>query len=127
MKVNQNFKNEQKNYDKRHHTSELPTFEEDEPVFVATDRNPVPVPGTIVHTIRDRSYEIQTPSGVVRRNRSYIHSHPEEAITSEPDPEPNSSCRSPFVSRSRSGIVIWPPDRLTYCPKKGGYSVMYRL
>ena len=114
-KINQHLKNEQKkNYDRRHRTSELPTFEEDEPVFVATDRDPVPVPGRIVHTTRDRSYVVQTPSGVIRRNRSYIHSHPQEATTSEPDPEPNSSCQSPVVTRSKSGIVIWPPDRLTY-------------
>ena len=114
-KINQHFKNEQKkNYDRRHRTSELPTFEEDESVFVATDRDSVPVPGRIVHTTRDRSYVVQTPSGVIRRNRSYIHSRPEEATTSEPDPEPNSSCRSPVVTRSRSGIVIRPPDRLTY-------------
>ena len=56
-KINQHFKNEQKkNHDRRHLTSELSTFEEDEPVFVVTDRDSVPVPGRIVHATRDRSY-----------------------------------------------------------------------
>ena len=105
-KVDQQFKQKQKkNYDKRHRTSELPTFEEDEPVFVATDRDSVPVPGRIVRSTGNRLYEIQTPSVVVRRNRSYIHSRPEEASTSETDPEPNSSCRSLVITRSRSGTV----------------------
>ena len=63
-------------------------------LFVATDQDSVPVPGRIIHT---RSYEVQTPSVVVRRNRSYIYSCPEEASTSEPDPEPNSSYQSPVI------------------------------
>ena len=44
-----------KNHDRRHYTSGLPTFEEDEPVFVATDRNYVPVPDRSVYTTRERS------------------------------------------------------------------------
>ena len=41
-KVDQQFKQKQKkNYDRRHRTSVLPTFEEDEPVFVATDQDSI--------------------------------------------------------------------------------------
>ena len=47
-KVDQQFEQKQKkNYDRWHHTSELPTFEEDEPVFMTNDRDSVPVPGRI--------------------------------------------------------------------------------
>ena len=101
-----------KNYDRRHCTAELPTFEEDKPVFVATGKDYVPVLGGIVRTTRDRSYEVQLPFRVVRRNRSYIHSHPGKPVHLSQIP-PNSFCGSPFVIQSRSSIVIQPPDQLT--------------
>ena len=66
-----------------HRATELPTFSDDEPVFVTKERGSASTPGRIVQTTRDRSYEVRTPSGVVRRNRSYIHSRPEESGTSE--------------------------------------------
>ena len=78
------------------------------------ERGSASTPGRIVQATRDRSYEVQTPSGVVRRNRSYIHSRPEEIEVSDPDNNPTSSGRSPIVTRLRSGTPIHPPDRLMY-------------
>ena len=57
---------QKKNFDRQHRAIELP-------VFVATGRDSTSTPGRIVQTSRDRSYEVQTPSGIVRRNRSCIH------------------------------------------------------
>ena len=116
--VDEQFKQKQKkHFDRRHRATELPTFSDDEPVFVTTARGSASTPGRILQTPRDRSYEVQTSSGVVRRNRSYIHSRPEESGTSEvsdPENNPTNSGRSPVVTRLRSGTPIQPPDRLTY-------------
>ena len=116
--VDEQFKQKQKkHFDRRHRATELPTFSDDEPVFVTTERGSASTPGRIVQMTRDRSYEVQTPSGVERRSRSYIHSRPEESGTSEvsdPDNNPTSSGRSPVVTRWRSGTPMHPPDRLTY-------------
>jgi len=43
----------------------LPEFECDDPVLVATRPGTILSPGTIVQSNRDRSYGVQTPSGVV--------------------------------------------------------------
>ena len=76
------FKQAQKrNFDKRHRAINLPEFENDDPVFVVTTPGTNPSPGTIVQSTRDGSYEVQTPSGVVRRNRCHLHSRPEESPT----------------------------------------------
>ena len=115
--LDEQFKQTQKrNFDKRHRAMNLPEFECNNPVFVATRPGTNPSPGTIVQTNRDRSYDVQTPSGVVRRNRCHLHSRPEESPPtpetvdrSEPSVVPT---RSPVVTRTRTGTAIRPPDRL---------------
>lgn len=60
--VDEQFKQKQKkNFDRRHRAIELPTFNDDEPVFVATGRDSTSTPGRIVQTSRDRSYEVKHP------------------------------------------------------------------
>ena len=54
-KDDQQFKEKQKNFDRRHHAIELPIFDDDDPAFVATERGTVPVPGRIVRTASNRS------------------------------------------------------------------------
>ena len=50
-KVDEQFKQKQKkNFDQRYCAIELPTFSDDEPVFITTERGIVPTPGRIVQT-----------------------------------------------------------------------------
>ena len=111
------FKQTQKrNFDKRHRAMNLPEFECDDPVFVATRPGTNPLPGTIVQTNRDRSYEVQTPSGVVRRNRCHLHSRPEESspapVTVDRSGPSVVIARSPVATRTKTGTAIHPPNRL---------------
>ena len=58
--IDEQFKQKQmKNVDRQHRAIELPTFSDDEPIFVATDRGSAPTPGRIVQTTRDH-YELYT-------------------------------------------------------------------
>ena len=118
-KIDEQFKLKQKrNFDRRHRVVELPNFGADDPVFVATRDGTDPVPGRIVQETRHRSYEVQTPTSVVRRNRSHLHSRPDESSAREEESrssvaEPRIEfSRSPVVTRSRTGTVVRPPDKL---------------
>ena len=129
QKVDESFKQKQKkNFDCRHRAKELPSFDIDQPVFVATREGTGTtgtVPGRVVQETRSRSYEVQTPTGVIRRNRSDLHARPEddhneppiESSNGEDGPQtvPQSRSefvRSPAVTRSRTGTNTRPPDRL---------------
>ena len=52
---------------------------------------------------------LQTPTGEVRRNGSQLNINP--SIT---DTQPIANGRSPILTRSHTGTVINPPDRLIY-------------
>jgi len=100
----------------------LPEFESDDPLFIATKSSTNPLPGTVVQSTTYRSYEVQTPSGVVRGNRCYLHSRLKEPPTapmtvdrSEPSVVP---ARSPVVTRVRTGS-----SRQTELLEKRGCSV----
>jgi len=126
QKIDESFKLKQKrNFDRRHRVRELPSFDINQPVFVATREGSGIVPGRVVKETRNRSYEVQTPTGVVRRNRSDLHVRPEEhpielsteLPTTQEEPETMSQARpefvrSPVLTRSRTGTNIRPPDRL---------------
>ena len=123
QEVDEGFKLKQKeNFDRRHREVELPSFGVNNSVFVATRDGTDPIRGRIVQETRHRSYKVQTPSSVVRRNRSYLHSRPKDSNAtmegSEPStrpsvPEPRTEfSRGPVVTRSRTGTDVRPPDRL---------------
>ena len=89
----------------------LPSLPEDEPVSVET--RGLQTPGRVSHAVDlPRSYMVETASGRLRRNRTHlrIHSKPEETVTSA---EPTIS-QSRAVTRSQTGTVIHPPDRLRF-------------
>jgi transposase InsO family protein len=106
--ANKEFKETQKeNYDRRHRVRDLPEIPADTPVFVNTNGNVTS--GRITSTTDSpRSYYIETPSGMIRRNRTHI--------TIDPGASDNrhdtASQRSPIITRSRSGTDIHPPERL---------------
>ena len=65
---------------------------------------------TAAHT--PRSYPVQTSSGTVRRNQSHLICQPEQMDEDSHDEE-----REPMrtiMTRSQTGTIIYPPQRLTY-------------
>ena len=66
-KIDESFKQKQKkNYDRRHRAIDFPPYDKDQPVFITTREGTDPVPGTVVQETRNRSYQVQTPSGIIR-------------------------------------------------------------
>ena len=108
---NEQFKRQQKaDYDRRHRVHELLPIPDNTDVWITTDGNPIP--GTTVNPAEaPRSYIVRTPSGNMRRNRSQLNVNP--SPTHAPDTSaPTSQDRSPIMTRSRTGTIINPPDRL---------------
>ena len=90
----------------------LPSLLEDELVWVET--RGLQTLGRVSHAVDlPRSYVVETASGHLRRNRTHlrIHSEPEETVTSA---EPTAISQSRAVTRSQTGTVIHPPDRLRF-------------
>ena len=85
---------QKQNYDQRHRTQTLNPLPPDTPVWITTGRDRTP--GQVCSpAATPRSYIVSTPGGEVRRTRQHI------------------TPRSPVMTRSRSGITLRPPDRLT--------------
>lgn len=105
----QAFKKKQKKaYDKRHRVAELPIIPDDTKVWVTS--GPTPTPGRVTTpSSSPRSYLVETPSGIVRRNRFHLNISPEGSPT-----EPNERESSPprrIMTRTQTGTEIRPPAR----------------
>lgn len=111
------YKRKQKeNYDEHHWTRSLDPLPTDSTVWVRTGNTQIP--GTVTATAgTPRSYLIDTPTGQLRRNRSHLsHRTVNEETTTTESNNPVSSHDinlSPVMTRSRAGIQLKPPDRLT--------------
>jgi len=55
------------------------------------------VPGRVVQETRSRSYEVQTPTGVIRCNRSDLHARPEDDHNEPPIESSNGEDRPETV------------------------------
>ena len=55
--------------DKRHRARKLPQLDGNDPVFVSSGRNSEAVPGKVIQQANKRSYVVETPTGVSRRNQ----------------------------------------------------------
>ena len=109
-KVDEQYKKKQKSqYDKRHRARELPEFNDNTDVFITDGRNPT-VPGRVIRSSGTRSYIVETPTGTSRRNRCHLHQRPSDTSDIARPIEP----RSPVQTRSKTGTVLRPPNRLTY-------------
>jgi len=136
-RTDQLFKDNQKrNFDKRYRTSEWATLPNNSEVWVTSGREPVR--GRVVAAAdTPRSYLVNTPSGVIRRNQQHLRAVPESSDNTSPDPvEENRSedalpdCDRPEVpagtedpptiirgsgsrvtTRSQTGTAIVPPKR----------------
>ena len=113
---NQKFKERQKrDYDQRHRVPDLP---EDTNVWVST-RN-TKTTGTVLEKAdTPRSYVVETPTGSLRRNRRHLSVQPEsEENVSAHAATPSTTTanpelqHSPIMTRSRTGTVLHPPERL---------------
>ena len=107
---NEVFKQQQKlDYDRSHGVRNLPTIPDNSQVWITSEEQPVT--GTVSHRANTpRSYIIKTQSREIRRNRQHLSVVPTPREHS-PDSD-RQPLRSPVVTRSRSGIVIRPPERL---------------
>ena len=108
-------------YDSRHNARELPTLLPGDKVLVK-DSN---AEGTVVKPADNapRSHIIATPKGEIRRNRRSLNKLPDSTATTSPQrhagenalapehPAPQSPS-VPGTTRTRSGRVSRPPDRL---------------
>ena len=78
-------------------------------MWVNTQKNQVS--GHVVSPVASpRSYIIDVPTGCVRRNRANIIHQP--TTTSSNSEPPSDDAR--MITRLRSGVLMRPPDRLTY-------------
>lgn len=112
------------NYDRRHRTRPLPLIPDSSEVWI-TSNSDGPVPGRVSGQLdMPRSYDVSTQSGVVRRNRRHLNVVPGDTRASTPgnngdvsnasDPVSPSPVTPPrqIMTRSRTGTIIRPPDRL---------------
>jgi len=106
---NRIFKDRQKrDFDRRHRTRALPPIPDDSDVWITSGNQPVT--GRVVSPASTpRSYVVETPTGQVRRNRQHLNRMPE---SHEPIDQTEHSTRDPIMTRTRTGTVIRPPDRL---------------
>ena len=114
---NTQFKAEQEaQYNRRHRTRTLPTLKNNVQVWMKTDdRQHLAKLKSKADT--PRSYIINSPTGQVRRNRQHITIVPStfNHRTKTMSTPGHNSLRSTYVStRSKTGTVIRPPDRLRF-------------
>ncbi len=109
-------KKQKENFDNSHRVRVQPEIPRGSEVVITTDNQPVG--GRVVQAAETpRSYIVETPSGEVRRNRSQLNILPENptegsgANSDESDNVRDEPRR--IVTRSQTGTVIRPPDRLT--------------
>ena len=108
-----------KQFDRRHRVRELPVLEGNTPVYISSGRNTATTQGSIIQTAGRHSYEVQTPSKISQRNRSFLQERPVELDEHWPVQEERSNQeeeteqpRSPVLTQSKTGTVIKPPDKL---------------
>ena len=82
------------------------------PVYISSGRSTSAIPGSVVQSEGEWSYEVQTLTGIFRRNRSHLHDRPADKT-----PTTNVSHfvipRSPILTRFKTGTIVCPPNRLT--------------
>ena len=112
------YKEKQKeNFDSRHRVKDLPSIPNDTEVWITTESEPQS--GKVISPAdRPRSYIVETPSGQVERNRSQLTVKPSDDQqnlgNSEINQQPEIGNAHPrtILTRSRTGTVVNPPNRL---------------
>ena len=100
------------NFDSRHSAKELPPLRLGDRVWLP-DRE---TPGQVMEEVAPRSLIVETPDGTYRRNRKHLIQLPDPSPAEESQasnsPEMNSEPTSSYQTRSQSGRVPKPPERL---------------
>ena len=118
---NKKFKDRQKKYfDRGHRARDLSPIPDNTDVWIKSEEKPVP--GTVLSPAKEpRSYIVETPSGLVHRNRGHLNVQPKIEDPSEDtaaqevpptSPSPSPSPPQMIMTRTRTGTAIRPPDRL---------------
>ena len=108
--ANKKFKDQQKkNFDDSHRVHNLPDIPDNTDAWITTDGQNTPGM-TVRGAEAPRSYIVQAFAGEVCRNRSQLNINPSTTT----DTQPIANSHSPVLTRSRTGTVINPPDRLIY-------------
>ena len=103
-------KQQKEHYDLCHRTRPVPSLPDDSEVWV--NMQDQQVPGRVnTSCSTPRSYVITTPTGQIRRNRFHLNERTETPPTEEAIPVVQTNRP---VTRSLTGTVTRPPDRLTY-------------
>ena len=111
-KLNLKVKKKQKrDFDKRHRSQELDGLPENAKVWVTSeDRH---VEGRVVQPATSpRSYLVETPSGIVRRNRWHLNVVPKNLESGTNEQSGNEAQPNRIVTRSQTGSSAKPPERL---------------
>ena len=110
--ANEKFKDSQRrHYDHQHRVRSLPEIPDYTDVWVTTNDNNIPG-RTVRMADTPRSYIVQTPTGELRRNWGQINVNPSTPET-QPTRTETTEPRSAIRTRSRTGVTIVPPKRLT--------------
>ena len=112
--VDKQYKDHQKqDYERRHRVRSLPELPGETPVWVDTSRGQVQ--GRIVQSAgTPRSYQVEVPSGVIRRNRAHVRVR-STARSSDVSCQPSASYPGATrVTRSKDGTAPGPPTYLRY-------------
>ena len=120
-KMDKEFKGKQKrNYDRHHQVKTLPHIPENTSVWVTTEGKRIP--GQVVtRTEEPQSYLVETPGGVLRRNRHHLQkiapiqivNHYTHDNSATDQGQLQQSPPHVIMTRTRTGTVIRPPDCLT--------------
>ena len=114
------YKNSQKhNYDCRHGARVLTPIPADSDVWITSDDQPTS--GRVISPANTpRSYIVETPTGLVRRNWQHLNvvqESPQRVDTTQSTQQPT---REPIMTRSRTGTSVQPPDKtVTNHPGRG--------
>jgi len=90
-----------KQFDRRHRVCELPVLDDNTPVYISSGRNTSTTPGSVVQSTGQHSYQVQTPTGTSRCNRSHLRERP---VESEIETS-RTRDRSAILTRSKTGTT----------------------
>ena len=69
-----------KTFGRRHRVRELPILVDQVPVYISSGRNTSAIPGNIIQSAGEQTYQVQTPTGISRCNRCHLHNSPDVII-----------------------------------------------